>query len=177
MDITALSPASAETFTPEQAADRAAIIQTVDGVGFHADRNEWDAVAEQFHPEGAMLDYRSYQNAAAGTGETPAPQPPQSIVAAWQTVLPGYDHTQHVGSNHQVTLDGDQASVRSTIHAVHLLDGKSWTFLGDYEHELARTEVGWRITLMRAHLRGQLGDEGLPELAMARVAAGEAVPR
>lgn len=163
----------AQTPTPEHAADERAIIRTIDAVGFFADRDEWDAVADQFHPDGVLLDYRSYANASAGTDEAPAAQSPASVVEAWQTVLPGYDYTQHVIANHQVDLAGDTATARSNVHATHVLDGAHWIFLGDYEHELVRTEAGWKITAMTANLRAELGDASLPGQATERVGAGE----
>ncbi|WP_300057399.1 nuclear transport factor 2 family protein [uncultured Roseobacter sp.] len=163
--------AMAQTLTPEQTADRAAIIATIDAVGFHADQRAWDRVAEQFSSDGVVLDYRSYAAASAGTDGEPAPQPREDIIAAWRTVLPGYDMTQHVTSNHQVALNDDSAIVQSTIHATHILDGEQWIFLGDYEHALERTDDGWKITRMTANMRGDLGNNDLPRLATERVAA------
>lgn len=165
--------AMAQEMTPEQARDKLAVIETIDAVGFFADRDEWDRVAAQFHPDGAVLDYRSYANASAGTDAEPAPQSPASIVEAWQTVLPGYDYTQHVIANHQVELDGDAATARSNVHATHVLGDAHWVFLGDYEQALERTDDGWRITRMTANLRAELGDTALPARATERVSAGE----
>ena len=165
--------ATAGQLTSDQAADRAAIVATIDAVGFYADRDEWDRVADQFNPDGVVLDYRSYATASAGTGEAPAPQSPESVVAAWQTVLPGYDYTQHVIANHQVALDGDRATARSNVHATHVLGNEHWVFLGDYEHHLVRTASGWKIDRMTANLRAELGNPDLPARAGGRVAAGE----
>lgn len=160
----------AEPISPAAAANRAEIIQTVDAIGYFADRRDWEAVKNLFHPDGAVIDYLSYVDGAIAFSAAPAAQSPESIVATWKRVLPGFDMTQHVVSNHQVAVEGDKARVLSTIHAVHVLDGDSWTYLGDYEHELAWSELGWRVTLMRANMRGQLGDTKLAERAITRVA-------
>lgn len=157
----------AKTLTPEQTADCAAIISTVDAVGFYADQRDWDRVKDQFSPSGAILDYRSME----GIGSEPAPQPREDIIAAWRTVLPGYDLTRHVMSNHQVTLNGDSAIVLSTIHATHVLNGEQWIFLGDYEHALEHTADGWKITRMTANMRGEIGNNDLSRLATEKVAA------
>lgn len=164
-------PAMATDYSPAEAADRAAIITVIDAVGFYADQNQWDRVAEQFDPEGVTLDYRSYATASAGTAEAPAPQSPESVVEAWQGVLPGYDYTQHIIANYQVEIDGDSATALSNVHATHVLGGDAWVFLGDYAHHLTRTADGWKIDRMTANLRAELGDRGLPARATARVAA------
>jgi len=60
------------------------------------------------------------------------------------------DATQHVISNHQVTIDGDQATCRCQLQSQHVKHGVEGgdTFLigGYYEDRLARTSDGWRIT-------------------------------
>ena len=168
-----MSPAAVPSPDAATAADERSIIATIDAVGFFADRGDWDRVAAQFHPGGVTLDYRSHASASAGTGSEPARQSPRSAVEAWQTVLPGYDHTQHAISNHQVEMGGDAATVLSTIHAMHVLGGDSWVFLGDYEHRLVRTDEGWRIVRMTANMRAELGDPELPRRAAERVARGE----
>ena len=119
------------------------------------------------------LDYRSYATASAGTDTAPAPQSPQSVVEAWQTVLPGYDYTQHIIADHQVEVDGDTATSRANVHATHVLGADHWIFLGDYEHHLVRTEAGWKIDAMTANMRAELGDRELPARATERVSQGE----
>ncbi|MEM7045996.1 MAG: nuclear transport factor 2 family protein, partial [Pseudomonadota bacterium] len=97
----AVSSAAAEMSSDRQ------IINVINSVGFYADQNDWDAVAEQFHPDGAVLDYTSYANASAGTSDALPTLLPQQIVDAWQTVLPGYERTQHVMGTEIVKVDGE----------------------------------------------------------------------
>ncbi|MEM7043222.1 MAG: nuclear transport factor 2 family protein, partial [Pseudomonadota bacterium] len=108
-------------------------------------------------------------NASAGTSDALPTLLPQQIVDAWQTVLPGYERTQHVMGTEIVKVDGETATTLSNIYATHILENDRgenfWVFIGDYEHELAKTEDGWKITLMRANLRAQLGNPNLPALA------------
>lgn len=131
-------------------------------------------VADQFLPAGAVIDYTSYAQATAGAAK-PEPLPPSDIVARWQTVLPGYDYTQHQITNHLVEVNGDEATARSVVHATHVLTENGttdhWIFLGDYEHHLVRTRAGWKIDRMTANMRSQLGNPDLPQRAMARVKA------
>lgn len=154
--------------------DRQAIIDTINAVGIYADYLQWDLVAAQFADE-VILDYTSYAQASAGTeAGDPDTLTPSEIVGAWQTVLPGYDYTQHIIGNHQVELTGnDSAQVISSVYATHYLENDEgenhWVFVGNYEHEMVRAEDGWKIALMRAHLRTEIGNVNLPALATARV--------
>lgn len=155
--------------------DEQQVLNTINNVGYYADQLDWDAVADQFHPEGAVLDYTSYANASAGTSAELPTLLPEQIVGAWQTVLPGYDRTHHLMGTESVEINGDMATTTANIYATHILENEgedTWTFIGDYQHELAKTDDGWKITFMRANLRAQLGNENLPALATERVAAG-----
>ncbi len=159
--------------------EKTEIIETINAIGFYADMGDWDKVAEQFHPDGVVIDYTSYQNASAGTEKAGGTRmQPAQVVAAWQSVLPGYDHTRHVQSNHLVDVEGDKATALSSIHATHVLPNEAgedfWIFLGDYYHELEKTEDGWKVTLMRANLRSQLGNPNLPAMATEIVKSRQA---
>jgi hypothetical protein len=171
---TAIFVATASVALAEMS-DEQQVLNAINNVGYYADQGDWDQVAAQFHPEGAVLDYTSYANASAGTSAELPTLLPAEIVGAWQTVLPGYDRTHHLMGTESVQIDGDTATTTANIYATHILenDGEdTWVFIGDYQHELAKTDAGWKITFMRANLRAQLGNENLPALATARVAAG-----
>ncbi|MES0811819.1 nuclear transport factor 2 family protein [Roseibium sp. SCPC15] len=154
--------------------DEQQVLNAINNVGYYADQGDWDRVAAQFHPDGAVLDYTSYANASAGTSSDLPTLLPAEIVGAWQTVLPGYDRTHHLMGTESVSIDGDRATTTSNIYATHILENEgedTWVFIGDYQHELIRTGSGWKITFMRANLRAQLGNPELPALAMERVKA------
>lgn len=165
----------AATTAQAQPADRAEIIDAISTVAFQADQRRWDLVAAAFADQ-VVIDYSSSETAAAGRSK-PETMTPQAIVAAWQTQLPGYAHTQHLVTNPLVRIDGDKAAATSQVHATHYLPdapgGATWTFVGFYEHELARTPAGWKITRMRAHKLFDLGNKDLPLQAAARVRAGQ----
>lgn len=156
-------------------ADRAQIVDVIASVAFYADQRRWDLVKAAF-ADRVVLDYTSSDTAAAGRQQTDA-LTPDAIVTAWQTQLPGYLHTQHLVTDPVVVIDGDRARATSSVHATHYLPNEQgeayWVFVGSYEHELARTPAGWRITLMRAHKRFDLGNKDLPNLASERVKAGQ----
>ncbi|PSL19383.1 nuclear transport factor 2 family protein [Shimia abyssi] len=155
--------------------DEQQVLNTINNVGYYADQLNWEAVADQFHPKGAVLDYASYANASAGTSADLPTLLPEQIVGAWQTVLPGYDRTHHLMGTESVQVKGDVATTTANVYATHILENEGediWVFIGDYQHELVKTDDGWKITFMRANLRAQLGNENLPTLATERVAAG-----
>jgi hypothetical protein len=163
-----------EAYTASYLSDRAQIIDVIGSVGFYADQRRWDLVAAAF-AEKAVIDYRSHGTAAAGQSE-PQALTPKEIVTAWQIQLPGYLHTQHLVTNSMVIVEGARATAKSQVYATHYLPNEGddyWTFVGFYEHELQRTPAGWKITLMRANKLFELGNPDLPQLAAARVKAGQ----
>lgn len=157
-------------YTMAYVIDRAKIIDTVNSIGTFADLGQWDRVKEAFADE-VILDYTSYAAAVAGgDGGSPATLTPDQIVAAWKTVLPGYERTQHLITNHLVTIDGDKAHCLSQVFASHYLPNTQgedyWIVVGHYDHELVRTENGWKVTLMRLNYGFQLGNLKLSDLAV-----------
>lgn len=172
----ALAALAAASSVHAELSDEQQVLNAINNVGYFADQGDWDQVAAQFHPEGAVLDYTSYANASAGTSSALPTLLPAEIVGAWQTVLPGYDRTHHLMGTESVQIDGDTATTTSNIYATHILENEGedmWVFIGDYQHQLVKTEDGWKITFMRANLRAQLGNENLPALATERVASGQ----
>jgi len=61
-----------------------------------------------------------------------------------------FDATQHIVSNHQVVVSGDEATCRCQLqsqHVKHGVDGGDTFMIGGYyDDRLARTADGWRIT-------------------------------
>jgi ketosteroid isomerase-like protein len=57
---------------------------------------------------------------------------------------------EHHLDDHEVVVDGDAATARCSVHAIHVRPaGESppvSTVAGTYEDRLARTAAGWRIT-------------------------------
>ena len=164
-----------QAYSQSYLSDRAQVVDVINSVGSFADQRRWDLVANAFADE-VKLDYSSSETAAAGQAADTLPR--DQMIRAWQTQLPGYLHTQHAITNHLVRIDGDHALAFSLIYATHYLPNEQgedfWVFVGNYEHELARTPEGWKITRMRATKLFDLGNKDLPKLASARVKAGQA---
>ena len=60
------------------------------------------------------------------------------------------DDSQHLVGNHEIAVDGDTATHRCYLQAQHVrtaaAGGPNYLVAGRYEDQLARTDMGWRIT-------------------------------
>jgi len=72
-----------------------------------------------------------------------------AIIETCTRALGPLDASQHLVTNHQVRLDGPQASAECSFSAQHVRraaeGGPHLTIAGIYIDELVRTEAGWRI--------------------------------
>ncbi|MEE2768630.1 MAG: nuclear transport factor 2 family protein [Actinomycetota bacterium] len=71
-----------------------------------------------------------------------------AIIERVSSALTPLDDSQHMVTNHQVSLDGDTATCRCYLQAQHVksVEGGSNYLVGArYEDRLVRTEDGWRI--------------------------------
>jgi hypothetical protein len=57
-----------------------------------------------------------------------------------------FEVTQHITTNHQVTVTGDTATCRCQLQSQHIKGDHQLLIGGYYEDQLARTPDGWRIT-------------------------------
>lgn len=66
----------------------------------------------------------------------------------------GYSATQHLISNIRIDIDGNSASMISSLHATHVLDPDASIAVanGHYVDQVVRTPQGWRIAARRLHL-------------------------
>lgn len=151
----------------QQLLDEREIINVVNSIGINADLRNWQAVTQAFADE-VQLDYSSM--GAAVETLTPA-----DVIKKWKAILPGFQMTQHMMTNHQVSITGDNAKCFSYIHAVHCLPNESnnntWTVIGHYEHHLVRLNQAWKIDRMKLVMTLIDGNMDLPSLAMKAVAA------
>ncbi|WP_228835744.1 nuclear transport factor 2 family protein [Nocardia abscessus] len=122
--------------------DRLDVIDTCTRMAWHADHREWDQLADVFTDQ-VRLDYTSL------SGGEPVMLTPAQIVAAWQDTLGGFDATQHLITNHLVTIDGDSAVCTASFQATHrksdALGASLWTLGGTYRFDLVRSGDEWRI--------------------------------
>jgi 3-phenylpropionate/cinnamic acid dioxygenase small subunit len=122
-------------------ADRLDIEAVLTRYAWALDTKEFDGLDEVFTPD-AHIDYTS-SGGEAGDFEK---------VKAWLAhVLPNFPAYQHLVTNKQITLNGDQATSRSEFYNPMVFakpDGSTSIFFvgGEYHDRLTRTPDGWRIT-------------------------------
>jgi hypothetical protein len=92
----------------------------------------------------------------------------EAFVEAWRGAMSGLEATQHLLANHQVDVEGDEATCTAYCLVQHYYPdpagGSTWTLGGHYDLALARTDEGWRIgalemTVVWAQGNGHLLDQ------------------
>lgn len=143
----------ATPITSENAATVLELIRLTDALDRATDDKDW-AAARALFADKVDADFSSL------SGEPAARVCADAIVDGWRRNLTAAKTSQHARSNHQVTLDGDRATVRSVAHAWNRMEGRGdplWEVWGAYEHRFARNDVRWLIdgmTLTVTHQRG-----------------------
>jgi hypothetical protein len=128
--------------TLQRLADRFEVTDTVLRFARAMDAQDW-ALLRSCLTDVVHVDYRDLR------GEPPAHVPADEFVAARAKGLAGL-RTQHVSTNHLVSVDGDRAECLSCflIHRVNPSGppaGNSFDSAGHYTHRLRRAPGGWRI--------------------------------
>jgi len=142
--------------------DQLAITRCVNGVGVHFDLRDFKALRECFS-DTVEVDYQSLSGAPA------APVKADQLMEAWRPVAQSFKSTQHMISNHLITVGQHEATCLSQVSATHYLPqapgGEFWIVQGLYTHTLVRLEDGWRISKMKLTVSSIQGNPKLPEIA------------
>jgi hypothetical protein len=120
--------------------DRAAIVQAIVGLANAMDAQDWGRVRSLLADE-LDVDYAQFR------GEPPARVTADSYVASRVDGLKGL-HTLHTSTNHEVSVEGDYGTCISAYHILRVepTTGRRLDTWGTYQHRLARTANGWRVT-------------------------------
>jgi hypothetical protein len=107
-------------------------------------------------------DYAAYVNNYAADGSIELPQPTSAgggtfvmrrdeMLTKVPQTLNKYSATHHLSSNHQITIDGDSASSRSYLQAVHVgsTPNDHWDGGGWYDCSYRRTDAGWKFVTVK----------------------------
>lgn len=155
------------TGTPEDVTD---LIQLVNRLFMSADVRDWQAYRSLMTEE-VTLDFGGVGPHATGTRGAD-----QVARDAERVIGPVY-LTQHMVSNHLVSITGDEASVEFYEHALHYHPAlgsdetiNTWVLYGHGVRTARRTGDGWRLTGAVLTIRHQTGNPGL----LTDVAAMEA---
>ena len=142
--------------------DRLAISDVITSIAAGADRHEWERVRLAFADQ-VKLDYTSLWGGEAAMVEADA------IIAQWSSLLPGFETTHHLVTNHAIKdFSGDFALVEADFQATHKIGDKFWTLLGRYTYEMSKTEGRWKVSAMRMDWTNEFGDRGLVAIAAER---------
>lgn len=153
-----------DAITDSQLKDRLAIIEVVNSVGTLADLGQYDQLQQLFTDE-VTVDYTSLfpgevQNISS-----------EQLMNQWQSTLPGFDATQHLITNHQITVNGNEARAVAYVRATHRLGDEIWVVGGYYVDELVRTDEGWKLKAIQYNALYEEGNRALVEQAAAKVAS------
>ena len=123
----------------QQLSDRAEIADVLVGEAGAMDRRDWDTWESRFTPD-AFIDYTANDGARGNPAE----------VRAWlAAVLGRFTACQHLSSNHEISLQGDRATVRSMQYIgvrTEAPEGSRVLFSGIwFRDEFIRSDAGWRI--------------------------------
>lgn len=142
--------------------DRDAIIDTINNYAFGVDLRDWELYRSIFTDE-FEADLSSL------SGSEPQLVTADDWVAQVRSGLSGYRGTQHIMSNHRVSIAGDEAKTKVYFQATHYLpndQGDShWSIGGYYDHTLVRTPQGWKIRKLKLTVIWSEGNRGLQTLA------------
>lgn len=143
--------------------DRQQIIETINNLANYADLGRWDNLRTDVFASEVTVDYTSLIGGEAHKLAA------RDLVDSWRSLLPGFEATQHMLSNHQVEVCGDEASASAYVRAYHYLPNKTgghtWMVAGYYNYELSRQLAGWRVTALKLNLLYTEGNQNLVNLA------------
>ena len=115
--------------------DRAEITDLLTRYAQAVDRKDWDLFRSVFTPD-ARIDYTQVGGIAGSLDE---------VVGFLEQVMPMFESMQHLVSNIDIAIDGDEAKVVAMVYnPLKLPDSPMWATGGWYHHELVRTPEGWR---------------------------------
>lgn len=65
------------------------------------------------------------------------------------SLVSGFESTQHIITNHVVTIEGDEATCIAYLQARHYNPENMYTVGGYYTNRLVRTPEGWKISRLK----------------------------
>jgi len=142
----------------QQIQDRLDVIDICTRMAWHTDRRQWDALAEVFADK-VMLDYTSL------SGGVPGQVGRDELVGSWQQLIGAMTATQHLLSNHLVTVNGDVAECTAQFQATHLAnmapDEDRWVLGGHYWFGMIRVSGQWQISALTMTVSWSSGNQAI----------------
>ncbi|MCP3803456.1 nuclear transport factor 2 family protein [Allokutzneria sp. A3M-2-11 16] len=123
----------------QEIADRLDVVDVVVAYATALDTKDWALLGSLF-TDAAIFEF---------AGRFERQEGPAAIVALISAVLGPLDATQHINTNHVVTVHGDEAEHTCYFQAQHvrrgLPGGEQFIVAGAYVDRLRRTPGGWRF--------------------------------
>ena len=150
--------------------DRAEIIDTVIRYATGIDMRDWEAYRSCFTDE-ADFDFTSW------AGGEPMRLTSDQWTEQVRRALRGFKSTQHISTNHVITINGDEATCVSYVQAQHYLPTESGSNLctvgGYHTNTLVRTPQGWKICKCKVTVTWTDGNRWLFDEAARLFSASE----
>lgn len=131
------------------------------------DQLDWPAVRHKF-ADTVDVDYTSL---AGGEPET---IPADKLMERWQSLLPGFQATQHLLGPFLVEAESTSANVETHVRGYHYIadapNGEVWMVAGHYHFHMVPQGDRWVIAAIKLVVFYQDGNLELPALAQTRVA-------
>ncbi|MGH4020810.1 MAG: nuclear transport factor 2 family protein [Pseudonocardiaceae bacterium] len=158
----------------QQLQDQLDVMDVCTRMAWYTDRRQWDRLAEVFTDEVAV-DYTSLAGGAPGSVSR------DELVGSWRELLGGMTATQHLVSNHLVTVDGDAAECTAQFQATHIAEvphGEDrWILGGHYRYALTRATQGWQIRSLTMTVAWSSGNQAILGGAASTPEAGTVAVR
>ena len=138
--------------------DEAVISTIIQSVATFADQSQFEELKSLFADQ-IQVDYTSLFGGEIQT------HTPESLMAAWASLLPGFDQTYHDLSNIQVDVNVEVAAATADVTASHYIDGFFWQVSGEYNYQFVRDNDAWRIQAMTFQVSQEKGDRVVFEKA------------
>jgi hypothetical protein len=136
--------------------DRDELVELMGRYANMPDSGDWDELPKSVFTDPVTLDFESL------SGYPAAVYPRAAVMVRFKESFSRWAATHHAVTNHQITIDGDRATVRAHIRAEHWLpkevagDGPDcWLVVGFYDDAAVRTRDGWRFTSIKLTVRHQ----------------------
>lgn len=152
--------------TTETLIERAEISDVVLRYATAVDSRDWELYQSIFTKQ-LTVDFSSW------SGDPEMTIPVGEWVELVSKTLSGFDATQHLSSNHVITVSGETATCVSYMVARHYVVEKGERLMhsigGYYTNRLVKTADGWKIRHCALTVTWEMGDRDLFDIAAGRV--------